>query len=227
MHRGPSRCCRARSRAGSTASAPSGSRVRSPSGACPAATSTASSRTSTPTRRSASPSGRRCRRSFPPTSSRATASIALVKPNYWVKGGTLTMQVFEMRHVGLGDLLERLERLRQTLKAEGLFEADRKKPLPFLPGVHRARHRQGLRRREGRAPQRAAALAGGRLPRRARRRPGRPGRGRGHGRHPEARRRPRGGGHHRRARWRRLPEPAGLQRRDARAHRGRLRAPRS
>ena len=61
--------------------------------------------------------------------------VALVKPNYWVKGGTLTMQVFEMRHVGLGDLLERLERLRQTLKAEGLFDADRKKPLPFLPGV--------------------------------------------------------------------------------------------
>ncbi|MHB1171167.1 MAG: exodeoxyribonuclease VII large subunit [Lacisediminihabitans sp.] len=59
--------------------------------------------------------------------------VALVKPNYWVKGGTLTMQVFEMRHVGLGDLLERLERLRQKLKAEGLFELGRKKPLPFLP----------------------------------------------------------------------------------------------
>ena len=60
--------------------------------------------------------------------------VALVKPNYWVKGGTLTMQVFEMRHVGLGDLLERLERLRQKLKAEGLFDLDRKKLLPFLPG---------------------------------------------------------------------------------------------
>lgn len=59
--------------------------------------------------------------------------VALVKPNYWVKGGTLTMQVFEMRHVGLGDLLERLERLRQKLRAEGLFNADRKKVLPFLP----------------------------------------------------------------------------------------------
>jgi len=58
--------------------------------------------------------------------------VALVKPNYWVKGGTLTMQVYEMRHVGLGDLLERLERLRQQLKSEGLF--DNKKPLPFLPG---------------------------------------------------------------------------------------------
>jgi exodeoxyribonuclease VII large subunit len=59
--------------------------------------------------------------------------VALVKPNYWVKGGTLTMQVFEMRHIGLGDLLERLERLRQTLRLEGLFDADRKRPLPFLP----------------------------------------------------------------------------------------------
>ena len=60
--------------------------------------------------------------------------VALVKPNYWIKGGSLTMQVFEMRHVGLGDLLERLERLRQSLSAEGLFDRDRKKPLPFLPG---------------------------------------------------------------------------------------------
>lgn len=61
--------------------------------------------------------------------------VALVKPNYWVKGGTLTMQVFEMRHVGLGDLLERLERLRTKLRDEGLFDAARKRPLPFLPGV--------------------------------------------------------------------------------------------
>ncbi|WP_165063898.1 exodeoxyribonuclease VII large subunit [Marisediminicola senii] len=60
--------------------------------------------------------------------------VALLKPNYWVKGGTLTMQVFEMRHVGLGDLLERLERLRQTLRTEGLFDASRKRALPFLPG---------------------------------------------------------------------------------------------
>ena len=59
--------------------------------------------------------------------------IALVKPNYWVKGGTLTMQVFELRHVGLGDMLERLERLRTQLATEGLFDPSRKKPLPFLP----------------------------------------------------------------------------------------------
>ena len=59
--------------------------------------------------------------------------VALVKPNYWVKGGTLSMQVFDMRHVGLGDLLERLEKLRAQLAAEGLFAPERKQRLPFLP----------------------------------------------------------------------------------------------
>lgn len=59
--------------------------------------------------------------------------VALVKVNWWVKGGSLSMNVLEMRHVGLGDLLERLERLRKKLALEGLFDAARKKPLPFLP----------------------------------------------------------------------------------------------
>lgn len=59
--------------------------------------------------------------------------IALIKANYWVKGGTLTMQVYEIRHVGLGDLLERLELLRAKLAAEGLFATERKRRLPFLP----------------------------------------------------------------------------------------------
>lgn len=61
--------------------------------------------------------------------------VALVKPNFWVKGGSLTVQVFDLSHVGLGELLERLERLRRQLQSEGLFDASRKKPLPFLPGV--------------------------------------------------------------------------------------------
>ena len=78
------------------------------------------------------------RSKLPPDLKQGDRVVALLKPNYWVKGGTLSMQVFEMRHVGIGDLLERLERLRQKLKAEGLFDADRKKPLPFLP------HRIGL-----------------------------------------------------------------------------------
>jgi exodeoxyribonuclease VII large subunit len=61
--------------------------------------------------------------------------IALVKPNFWVKGGSLTVQVFELSHVGLGELLERLERLRRQLQAEGLFDPSRKRALPFLPGL--------------------------------------------------------------------------------------------
>lgn len=59
--------------------------------------------------------------------------MACVKVNYWLKGGTLSMQVSSMKHVGLGDLLERLEQLRSTLRDEGLFDAHHKKPLPFLP----------------------------------------------------------------------------------------------
>ena len=60
--------------------------------------------------------------------------IALVKPNFWVKGGSLTMQVYDLSHVGIGELLERLERLKRQLQTEGLFDADRKQRLPFLPG---------------------------------------------------------------------------------------------
>ena len=60
--------------------------------------------------------------------------IALVKTEFWIKGGTLSMQVLTMRHVGLGDLLEKIERLRRQLAGEGLFESARKKRLPFLPG---------------------------------------------------------------------------------------------
>ncbi len=59
--------------------------------------------------------------------------IALVKPDFWVKGGSLSVQVFDLSHVGLGELLQRLEQLRQQLSAEGLFDASRKQALPFLP----------------------------------------------------------------------------------------------
>lgn len=58
--------------------------------------------------------------------------LALLKPSYHLKSGQIGAQVIEMRHVGLGDLLERLERLRAKLRAEGLF--DHKRALPFLPG---------------------------------------------------------------------------------------------
>ena len=57
--------------------------------------------------------------------------IALIKPNFWPKNGKLNMQVYEMRKVGLGELLERIERLRAHLATEGLTQV--KQPLPFLP----------------------------------------------------------------------------------------------
>ncbi len=59
--------------------------------------------------------------------------LALIKPAFWGKNGKLTMQVLEMRKVGLGELLERIERLRQQLIAEGLTSPERKQPIPFLP----------------------------------------------------------------------------------------------
>lgn len=47
--------------------------------------------------------------------------------------GSLQLQALEIRPVGVGELLARLERLKGVLRSEGLFDADRKKPLPFLP----------------------------------------------------------------------------------------------
>ncbi|MCC3272803.1 exodeoxyribonuclease VII large subunit [Arthrobacter zhangbolii] len=65
---------------------------------------------------------------------RGARVVALVKPDFWVKTGRLSMQTRDIRPVGLGDLLARIERLRQALAAEGLFREDRKLPLPLLPG---------------------------------------------------------------------------------------------
>jgi exodeoxyribonuclease VII large subunit len=61
--------------------------------------------------------------------------IASVKADYFSKSGDFSFAVSSMRHVGLGDQLEKLERLRAKLRAEGLFDAARKKPIPFLPHV--------------------------------------------------------------------------------------------
>jgi exodeoxyribonuclease VII large subunit len=59
--------------------------------------------------------------------------IAQVRPAWWIKGGTLAMNVTQMRHTGLGELLERLAKLKAQLDGEGLFAPERKKALPFLP----------------------------------------------------------------------------------------------
>jgi len=59
--------------------------------------------------------------------------VALLQPQFWAKNGKLTMRVLKMHKVGLGELLERIEKLRQLLIFEGLADPARKKPLPFLP----------------------------------------------------------------------------------------------
>lgn len=59
--------------------------------------------------------------------------VALLQPTFWPKNGKITMRVLQMHKVGLGELLERLERLKVQLISEGLADPSRKKPLPFLP----------------------------------------------------------------------------------------------
>jgi exodeoxyribonuclease VII large subunit len=62
------------------------------------------------------------------------ASVVIhAKPDYYPNRGSLSLVAREIRMVGLGDLLARLERRRQLLAAEGLFAADLKRSLPFLP----------------------------------------------------------------------------------------------
>lgn len=61
--------------------------------------------------------------------------VVRARPTYWTKGGSLQLQVDRIQMVGTGDLLARIEQLRQRLAAEGLFAPERKRPLPFLPRV--------------------------------------------------------------------------------------------
>ncbi|WP_370893798.1 exodeoxyribonuclease VII large subunit [Janibacter sp. GXQ6167] len=59
--------------------------------------------------------------------------VVQAKPSYWTQRGSLTMDVRQIRPVGIGELLARIEHLKQLLASEGLFDRDRKQPLPFLP----------------------------------------------------------------------------------------------
>ena len=55
------------------------------------------------------------------------------KVNFYTPTGRLSLNAKEIRQVGVGELLARLEALKKMLAAEGLFATERKKPLPFLP----------------------------------------------------------------------------------------------
>nr|WP_239069769.1 exodeoxyribonuclease VII large subunit [Cellulomonas chitinilytica] len=61
--------------------------------------------------------------------------VVHARPRFHAKKGDLTFAADDVRLVGLGELLARIEHLKGVLGAEGLFDADRKRPLPFLPAV--------------------------------------------------------------------------------------------
>ncbi len=55
------------------------------------------------------------------------------KPTFYTGRGTFSLRLSEIRAVGIGELLARIDRLRRLLDAEGLFDPQLKRPLPFLP----------------------------------------------------------------------------------------------
>ncbi len=59
--------------------------------------------------------------------------VIYAKPSWFTKNGSLTMSAKEIRQVGVGELLARLEALKEKLALEGLFNSDRKVKLPLLP----------------------------------------------------------------------------------------------
>ena len=70
------------------------------------------------------------------------------KPAFYAGRGSFSLWTTEIRHVGIGDLLARIEKLRQQLSAEGLFDPARKRALPYLP------HKIGLITGRGSAAER-------------------------------------------------------------------------
>jgi exodeoxyribonuclease VII large subunit len=61
--------------------------------------------------------------------------VVWAKPDLNMARGAFSLTGVEIRAVGIGELLARLDRLRRSLAAEGLFAAERKRPLPFLPAA--------------------------------------------------------------------------------------------
>ncbi|MBP2189209.1 exodeoxyribonuclease VII large subunit [Nocardia goodfellowii] len=62
-----------------------------------------------------------------------TRVVVYGKLSFFAGRGTISLRVLEIRPVGVGELLARIERLKALLAAEGLFDPRLKRPLPFLP----------------------------------------------------------------------------------------------
>ena len=64
-----------------------------------------------------------------------TQVVVRGKPEFYTGRGTFSLRLSEIRAVGLGELLARIEMLRKVLAAEGLFDERLKRPIPFLPNT--------------------------------------------------------------------------------------------
>lgn len=64
-----------------------------------------------------------------------TQVVVCGKPSFYTGRGTFSLRLSEIRAVGIGELLARIERLRRLLDAEGLFDPRLKRPIPFLPNM--------------------------------------------------------------------------------------------
>jgi exodeoxyribonuclease VII large subunit len=72
-------------------------------------------------------------RNAPVRLSEGTQVVVCGKPMFYTGRGTFSLRISEIRAVGVGELLARIERLRRLLDAEGLFDPRLKRPIPFLP----------------------------------------------------------------------------------------------
>jgi exodeoxyribonuclease VII large subunit len=64
-----------------------------------------------------------------------TQVVVCGKPSFYTGRGTFSLRLSEIRAVGVGELLARIDRLRRLLAAEGLFDPRLKRPIPFLPNM--------------------------------------------------------------------------------------------
>ncbi|KWX25617.1 exodeoxyribonuclease VII large subunit [Mycolicibacterium wolinskyi] len=74
-------------------------------------------------------------RNAPVKLTEGTQVIICGKPMFYTGRGTFSLRVNEIRAVGIGELLARIDRLRRLLDAEGLFDQRLKRPIPFLPNT--------------------------------------------------------------------------------------------
>lgn len=72
-----------------------------------------------------------CKRTYIPKEGQQV--LVTGRPDYYIKGGKLSISAYKIEPFGRGKLLEQLEELKQKLREEGLFDVERKKHVPVYP----------------------------------------------------------------------------------------------